>query len=236
MRVVIKRERPLRTLLLISLGLVAVGAAAVHFVHGEREQYDARIAELRKDRQQLTRENRSLAKENESLRRRVAVVERSNEIDSRAYAEVDEHLRALQEELQLVKEEVSFYQGIMSDGKQRGVRIQRFIIEPHDAAGRYKFRMVLTRSSGDDSVLTGNLSLSVDGERAGQTTRLSLNKVEALKRDRIDFKFRHFQRIEGELDMPQGFKPTSVEVVVSTIENNKSTSLRESFAWPNKRN
>ena len=231
MRVVIKRERPLRSLLFICLVIVAAAAVAIHFVHSEREVYDIQIAELRKERQRLTKENRRLLQEAETLRRSVATAKRSTDIDSRAYAEVNDHLRKLQQELLLAKEEVSFYQGIMSDGKGRGVRIHSFLMEPAEKAGRYRFQLVLTRSSEDDSVLSGTVLLIVDGDEGGISTRFHISRI-AGKQDAIYFRFRNFQRINGEIALPTDFKPSSVEVEALTVIKDKTVSVRETFPWP----
>ena len=232
MRVVIKRERPLRSLLLICLAIVAAAAVAIHFVHAERELYDIQIAELRKERQRLTKDNRRLLEEADTLRRSVETAKRSTDIDSRAYAEVNDHLRKLQQELLLAKEEVSFYQGIMSDGKGRGVRIHSFLMEPAEEAGRYRFQLVLTRSSEDDSVLTGTVLLIVDGDEGGISTRFHISRIGAEKQDAIYFRFRHFQRLNGEIALPKEFKPSSVEVEALTVIKDKTVSVRETFPWP----
>ena len=234
MKVVIKRERPLRTLLWSVLFIVIAGVIAVFFVHAERERFDSQIAQLRKERMLLARGHRRLLDDNEELRRRLAVAERSKEVESNAYARVNDHLRRLQDELQLAKEEVTFYQGITSNSGRRGVRIQRLQIDPAPVSGEYRFRVVLTRSSEDNNVLAGTIALHVDGALAGRPTSLAFERIESQQRNSLEFNFRHFQRIEGLLALPADFEPNSVEIELTTIEQDKQSILRESYAWPGK--
>ena len=238
MKVVVRRQRPLLFTLIVILILVILGAAGWTFIKEESERSHTRASEMATENQRLVVENQRLVAENqrlagayETLSREVVRIERASEIESRAYAEVDAHLGALQEELQAAKEEVSFYQGITAESGAPGVRIQRFSVEPGQGARHYRFRLVLTRGLKDDTVFEGSIEIAVDGELGQTVRRLSHHEAMAAGGDAISFKFRYFQRIEDELALPEYFAPKSVTVRIRA-KGKESAELEQSFAWP----
>lgn len=231
MEVIVRRHRPLLTALLVALAVVAMGAAAWTMLRSERERLGGQLRGLQMEQRRLAAENRQLAADNEALTRELARVERASQIEAQAYEQVNTHLGVLQEELQAAKEEVSFYQGIMSKSGTAGVRIQRFTVEPAQAPGRYLFRLVLTRGLKDDTVFKGSVVIAVDGELNKKAKRLAHQETVAAAGTEIAFRFRHFQRIENELVLPERFIPKSVTVQVRS-DGKKSSELEESFAWP----
>jgi hypothetical protein len=75
------------------------------------------------------------------------------------------------------------------------------------------------------------VALAVEGELGSKPKRLEHSDAVPTSATPIPFKFRHFQRIEDELVLPDGFVPRSVTVQVR-IGDKKSSGLEESFAWP----
>ena len=231
MQVVVRRHRPLLVALIATLILVALAAGSWTVVRMERERLGQSLRALQLQHGRLAAENRRLFKANEVLTRKVARVGRASQVEAQAYEQVNAHLDELREELQAAREEVSFYQGIMSESGSQGVRIQRFTVEPAQEPGHFLFRLVLTRGLKDDNVLKGSVRIAIDGQIGSKARRLAHKDTVAAGGTAIAFKFRHFQRIENELVLPDRFIPKSVTVQLRS-GSSKSPALEESFAWP----
>ena len=78
-------------------------------VHGVNE-----LGGLRSEHRTLQTLYDKAISERNKLRDRVAILERSSQVDRQAAQDVREELGALQEELQAAREEIKFYRGIVS--------------------------------------------------------------------------------------------------------------------------
>lgn len=233
MTLVVRRRRPLLTTITVIAVGGLVGAGSWWFLDTERVRAEAGAKELRQERDQLLAARDSLSRERESLARRVAILERERQVEESAYRRVGDELRALQEEILRLEEELAFYRGIVADGSASGnVRIQRFLVERDGRDRDYVFRLVLTRGMRSDNVASGAVTLAVDGDKGGEPLRLDLEDLSPLPAAPLSFSFRHFQRIEGRLRLPDGFRPRRVVVQVQAAEDD-GRSLRQTYEWPN---
>jgi hypothetical protein len=230
-KIVVREYRPLRTVLVSVLIVVAAAAGGWSLWQRERGALQLQLDESTRRAAELASENRALKAGNDALNRKLSRVERAAQIESEAYAKVNSDLAALQEELQAVKEEVSFYQGVSADNGNEKVRVQRFAVEPIDEGGSHVLRLVLARVLKDDSVFRGTVELAFDGELNEKAVRLEHADVLVEAGAAIAFGFRHFSRIERKLRLPEGFVPKTV-VVIIRADGKKDVELEESFAWP----
>jgi hypothetical protein len=232
MTLVVRRRRPFVVVgLVLMAGLVSWGASW-WVLSQDRQRLAGEAMELRTERDALLQARDLLKEERQLLAGQVAVLERTRQVESEAYARVDRQLADLQDQLLDLKEEVTFYKEIVSDDRaSASVRIQRLVIEPDGAAQEYKFRLVLTRSIRNDKVASGVVELAVDGEQDGERLRLGLDELGAFPVGPLAFSFKHFERLEGRLHLPPRFVPKRVIVRVSA-ERNGARPLRETFPWP----
>lgn len=229
---VVRRRQPLLIIGLTVAAALLAGGAAWWTMTTEGRQLHAAYSKLRSEHDTLRMSYTALESERAALQRRVAVLERARQIDTAAYAKVGEQLAELNEQLLAMKEEVAFYEGIVgSDRAASGVRIQRFVVEPEGTQQDYRFHLVLTRGIRSDSVVSGEVTLAVDGDQAGERKRLDLSKLTPFPAGRLEYSFKHFQRIEGRLRLPPQFVPKRVIVRVDSTRQG-SKPLRESYRWP----
>ena len=228
-RLVVARHRPGRTFvqLLISAALV-VGGVYLAYVYG-RAAISLEYAAARHERDEVQLDNAQLDKENNELRKRIAIIERAGQIDRKAYQDVDEYLLDLQSEIFSLKEEVAFYRGIVSSSGTKGLSIQSFDVQPEGDGAGYRYRLVLTQDMKSDKVVSGTVDMSIAGEQDGLTKRLSSQELRGGDSRRIEFQFKHFQKIEGTFSLPRGFLPHSVSV---QITNDGETVTEKTFDWP----
>ncbi|MDJ0892278.1 MAG: hypothetical protein QNK18_13950 [Gammaproteobacteria bacterium] len=221
------RRRAVRTALLLVLLLAA---ALVGSEYG-RVDAAADISRTTAERDMLRQRVKTLATENAGLLERAAILERAAQVERQAYTHVDETLRDLQDQILDLKEELAFYRGIVTtSGKTRGLAIQSFKLESNGQDGEYRYKLVLTRAMKNDKVTRGLVSLTVSGEQEGSPRELTLSDLTGQGQAELKLHFRYFQRLEGQLALPQGFVPHRILVSVTTT-GKKRSRVEKTFDW-----
>ena len=231
MMFIVRRRQFALIIVGFALVIALLGAGAWRILDNERAELESSVARGIAQRDHLAIENSVLIEQREGLSRRVVILERSSQVKGQAYAKVDAQLEDLQRQILDLKEDVAFYREIVSeDVRSDRVRIQRLVLERDGSERDYRFRVVLTRSKQDNKVIDGSLLLSVDGDRDGKRVRLTLEQLVTFPVAKLQFSFKHFQRIEGRLHLPEWFVPKRVVIQVNA-ENSDAKPVRESFAW-----
>ncbi len=152
-------------------------------------------------------------------------------IDEAAITEVRALLKEQQQASLELREEIAFYRGIVSPSDTRsGTLIQRLEIVPLAAAQLFRYQLVLTQVLKNERVTRGGVEITFSGVLEGRTHRLSLQEVDDNAKKTLNYRFKYFQMFEGDLRLPDGFSPRSVEVVVKPRRGGNTIS--ESFSWP----
>lgn len=227
---VIQRSQPRRKLLLLAVVAVAVGAGGYYLAELSHDSRGDRVTRLQLEQKSLIGDNRELREENDDLEARLAVLERSKQVDEKAYADLDAYLKQLQGEILELKEELAFYRGIVSSNETRGVLIHTFVVEREGSTDAYRYSLVLTRNMRNDRLISGTVDLSLSGEMQGALKQLSLKDISVSEDSELSFKFKHFQRLEGRLTLPKGFVPHRVYVKVQT-RGKRATDAEKTFDW-----
>ena len=228
-RFVIRQHRPWRdsaqALVMLAIMLMA-GYTAYYF-----NQLDnvTRLGELKHERTSLQQYNNQLRLDNERLREQVATFERAAQIDIKAFSDVGDHLEALQDENLALEEEVAFYRNIVAENRDKGLRIETFLID-REAQDSYRFELVLTRTMNSDKVVSGTIELSVAGVQGSQAKRLPLKDLSDPETSEIAFEFKYFQRLQGRLVLPPDFVPHQVYVKVNAI-GSRPSQTEMLFGW-----
>jgi len=189
------------------------------------------FGELRSEYHTLKRRNGKLEEEVEDLRARVAVLDRSSQIDQQAAQAVQSELGQVEEELQAAREEIEFYRGIVAPGDVHpGLRIHRFLLQPGLTAGEFRFELVLTQLKHNDRAVSGVVNWKIVGMRADEPETLDLAAVAGADAPHLNFRFRYFQELTGTLNLPEGFVADHVELTVQP-EGGQQPVVQQ-FDWP----
>jgi hypothetical protein len=213
------------------VGLVLATAAGFYIAY-EWGRFDggySKFAEVQRTRELATRIE-ALERENDKLRAQTAAAELARDVDRRAYADVEKTLDELQAQVLKQSEELTFYRGIVSpeDGIG-GLRIQRFQLTPGPAERRYRMRIVLVQSMRHDAFVSGLVSIVVEGAQQNRRVELNLAQLGGTRSDgQAAFKFRYFQNLEQEIELPESFEPRTVHV---EVRSPRLAPVRESFPW-----
>ncbi|GJM05000.1 MAG: hypothetical protein DHS20C09_09910 [marine bacterium B5-7] len=233
-KLVVKKHRPFEIILAVALLSAVISIAtwilldANHwrFIKGQLAQSD--------DSRLLWDVNQSLDVENKKLREQVVILERSTQIDNQAATSLQSDIKALQDQVYRLKGELEFYEGIMSaTTDSKGLNIQGFHIQSTDQENLYYFKLVLTNVAKSAKVIEVTMDMSIEGMNGVESQILSLDRVITGSKLEREIKFKNFERIEGNLNFPEGFKPLRV-VVDLRQKGTKRSAVKRVFEWPAK--
>lgn len=205
-----------------------LGGAGLYFVGQHRAGHN--IMQAKEAEAKLENAIKTLEQDKAALRDRIALIQQSSQVDTEAYQKVKDDLRQLQQENLELREEVSFYRGIVSPlESSSGIRVDRFNIEKTDGTNLFHYKFVITQVLKNDRLVRGVVKIKVDGVENGRPKQLSLNQVSVDKDKQLEFKFRYFQKFEGDLVLPKGF---TARQVLMEVHPYKRKIVKVSYDWP----
>jgi len=237
MSLVVKAYHPWRSRVVSALLLVIVGLAG--WALYEYGRFSAGFDSFQASDVQKALRKRSDALENQidNLREEKAVLERNAQIKQKTYEDLDTSLKVLQGEILELKEELAFYRGVVCprDAAQ-GLHLQRFKVEPNGKPRGFRYKVILTQVLKEDRTARGSLMLAFEGVLNNEAKVLNLQDVSEKHIKEENFSFRYFQNIEGDVQLPPGFKPQRVTIkVVPRHHSGQKESLEKTFDWPNRK-
>jgi len=222
---------PMRSMAFAIVALVAIaGGGWALFDYGRyRAGFDSEAA-----LQQLTSlEHRIQAYgiEAQGLREQIAILEYGKEIDQAAYVTVDGHLKGLQDELHELKQQLSFYQGIVSPADiKKGVRVLSFKFASQAEANVFNYKLILMQGPKRARQVIGRVRVSLVGLKQGKETKYSLEDLLLAEAGSGKYRFKYFQEFQGAIALPEGFEPTEVAVKLTPSGKNPKV-VEELFEW-----
>ena len=169
-----------------------------------------------------------LEREREQLRQEAARFERSAQIDQAAVQTVQGDLKSLQEERSQLRQEVEFLKSMVS-GDAAALQLTEFQLVDLNKERRYRFSFTVSKRGGDKKRLRGQASISVVGERDGKELELDESQLGIAEKDMV-LGFMNFQKLEGELTLPDGFVPAELNVAIKPGDSTFK-ALERSFPW-----
>lgn len=228
---VVKAHRPWRKRLVVAalvLGL-PLGAWGLFDFGRHRAGFDSGEAE--RVRAELQANVQGLREANEMLRQQVVTQEQAREIDRQAYADVNDSLVSLQSEILELKEEVAFYRGIVTPDKvTSGIHVQRLQLSANGEQRGYSYKLVLAQMGGDVKPVKGRVKIVVQGLLDQAPSEFSFDKLAGQDGDGYRFKFKYFDKSEGDIVLPEAFVPTRVLVEVLT-DSPKRARVEAVYDW-----
>lgn len=234
MNLVVKAHRPWVTRLIWFLSVLALLIAGWSaFDYG---RYSAKFdsAEARKSEDSFIEIRDGLVTEIETLREEKAVLKRAAQIERQAYNELDATLKALQSEILELKEELAFYRGIVSPrDASRGLRLQKFTFEENGHSRSFRYKVVLSQVLKNDRVAYGKMQLAFEGLQDEQPKILKLREVTEKRVKELSYKFKYFQNIEGNIEIPEGFNASRIILRIFP-RGRRDDMIEKTFDWPKK--
>lgn len=174
----------------------------------------------------LTEQLEDLRKENETLRLQVTEGDHKETIEQSTRSSLLGQLKALSDENALLKEDLAFFQTLMTSGgaPADGISISRFRVRPESIPGEYRYQLLVAQARTRSKEFQGRLQFLINVEKDGKQEVLVLpGSGDAAKEFGLNFKF--YQRVDGVLRLPSGVRAIKVQVRVLErgIESPRST-------------
>lgn len=230
-KLVVTTYAPKRRLFTIVMLLLIVAASVYGmFEFGRyRASYDivAAIKERAALRGQIDAQEATIS----DLRAKVAQLESSTVGQTREREEVQRTIGDLQAQVARANQELAFFRGIVTQNANSAeVKIQQARMLATAAANRFRVRVTLVQPMKPDTVVSGVVVLSVDGELDGKPGRADFATLSGGKRREIPFTFRYLENIEEEVTLPPGMKPEQLLVEVRSNRRG-SAPVQQSYVW-----
>lgn len=166
---------------------------------------------------------------NEELAQRIATLRRSDQVSREANTRLQSLLAEREEEIAGLKADVDFYERLVgATSQRRGLSMHALRMQPQQG-GAWHFNAVLTQNLNRGSVSTGQLTLSIEGSQNGQLRRLDWPTLRQLPRaPGVDYSFRYFQEVEGDVFLPPGFTPVRV---TARLQPRRGAAVEHSVTW-----
>lgn len=199
-------------------------------------------------RGKVEEQERLLAKQADEIVRletRVAGARRAEAIQVTSNEALQDKLVLAETELAESRERLLLYEEVLSPAEAgRGLNIQYLDIKRLliDAEGKklahdrhYQYHLILTNVRGDAVLVDGKFNLTLRGEQ--QDKPLSLQLKDLMIADRKGkqtvpadnaFSFKHYQGLEGDIELPEGFTPQQVIIELMPVAGKK---VRRQYAW-----
>ena len=219
-----------RIVTIVVLVLLVAGGVYGMFEFGRyRAQYDivAMVKERAEYRGQIETQEAVISE----LRAKVAQLESSTVGQTREREEVQRTIGDLQAQVARANQELAFFRGIVTQNANSAeVKIQQARMVATAAANKFRIRVTLVQPMKPDTVVSGVVILSVDGELDGKPGRADFATLSGGKRREIPFTFRYLENIEEEITMPPGMKPEQLLVEVRSNRRG-SAPVQQSYVW-----
>lgn len=224
-----EKGRRAKRVLLVLLLLVAFAAGGYRggYHLGLTEQTNA-VAE----RDELLIKTADVERQIIQLQEQVAIYKHGSELEKQATERVRQENLQLQNRVSELEEAVTFYKGIMAPrNNDKGLRIEKATVEATKDPNRFRYKVVLTQVADNQSHVQGRVQISLHGLENGEKKALSVATLtNDMEPDGARFKFRYFQDVSGELEIPAGFIPEQIEVIAQST-GRKAMRLEKKFDW-----
>ncbi|HYH42663.1 MAG TPA: DUF6776 family protein [Burkholderiales bacterium] len=140
------------------------------------------------------------------LRAQAAKGDRQLQMERAASADLAKQVKALAFENAALKEDLAFFQSLMSSAAARegGISVNRFRIQPDAVAGEFRYQMLLVQSGQRMKEFQGRLQFVLDVQQDGRKLVMVLPPEGEREGQDYQLNFKFFQRVEGTFKLSPG--------------------------------
>jgi len=182
------------------------------------------------NKSQLKQQIESLQAKQKELSEQVAIYRYGGELDKQVSERIRQENLQLQNKVSELNEAVGFYRGIMApNDRKKGLQIEEFNLQPVEGSRRYRYEVVLTQAANNSAYISGKLLLTLHGAIDKKEQAISHQDllVDANKRGQ-PFKFRFFQNLKGQIQLPEGFEPVQIDVSAQS-SGRKAAKIKRTY-------
>ncbi len=232
-RMVVVPHRPWRRVIFFLLVVSGIGASAMGgFGYGYYKMLtNSPVVYVQSDA--INDEMESLRADNDELRRQITHMEQASIMDQRANQEVQAIIGSLRDRVVQLEQGIVYYRQVVSEETgDTGLIISRLDINATMDPDRYRYKLVMRQQDADgDTYLTGHVNVNLVGRQNEELMVFPLRELSEEQSELdIRLRFKFFQNIEGELVLPEGFRPERVQIAAMEDEPIEKT-IDQDFSW-----
>jgi hypothetical protein len=214
----------------LKTGVVLVLLGVFFGLGREYQSYELQRAQL--ELETLLSRISELEARNHNLVQKNAHLDGSSRIEHDAYLLANQNLVKLQRELLAEKEELVFYQGIVSPKNTAfGINLQSFEVKKKINRNQHNYKLVLTKRGESNRKLRGSVRVTIRGEDDGKMREMNIKDIKLDNPGKaIKFEFKYFQVLQGDIEFPEKFTPYEVEININSTTK-KVKSITETISW-----
>src|SRR5690606_23358251 len=131
-----------------------------------------------------------------------------------------------------LEEDITFYRGLMAPTEnRRGLTIGSVDEIATGVSRQYDFKVVVQQLATNHQVLNGTLTVDIVGHQEGVVRRIPLSELSPqVDEENIKLRFKYFQNIQGQLQLPEGFEPERIELLAKSTGRD-GVSVEKKFGW-----
>ena len=228
---VVVQDQPVRRwLLIVAIILFIIGVTVASFWFGGKK-LGLDHSQLQQRYSESQQKLKALKVQHQLLSQKLANANVGAQVDRQAMESVRIVVREHKQTIAELNEEIAFYKGLMAPTeRERGLGIRSWELYPIDET-RYEYKLVLQQLAVKHSLLKGSVSVELVGRRGVDEVRLSLHQMsdQIIQKDMV-LRFKYFQYIEGELQLPEGFVPERVDVLAKANKP-KAVQVAKQYGW-----
>jgi hypothetical protein len=168
------------------------------------------------------------------LKQRVANLTLGSEVDRKATELVRGNVVELNNRIAEIERDNTFYRDLMRpESDDQGVSVAAPVLAEYPGIpNAYDYKMVVKQQSANRSQVVGYLEFTLIGVNAeGKSKRFSLYQLSStITSEKIKLNFRYFQRLEGQLILPEAFTPERIELKIVSLRPKKAL-IEKTFNW-----
>ncbi|MBE9538281.1 MAG: hypothetical protein IMF06_04315 [Proteobacteria bacterium] len=225
-RTVIKQQHARHREFVVLTGLLTLAAAlALGYFLGQR----ANFADIGSESEATPG---SAVQDLKALQEEFEIQRVQHELDTAVLGMVRQEIAAQKEQIANLEEGLRFYKGLMAPEEiAQGLSLRKLELVATEASDRFVFRLVAQQEASKHTTLKGSLSVEVFGRLGEEEVAYPLSELSRdIEDNSITLRFRYFQSIEGELELPTGFSPQGFRVIARASSPRK-VEFREQFPW-----
>jgi hypothetical protein len=140
------------------------------------------------------------------VRALAAQADRQLQMERAASADLAKQVKALAFENAALKEDLAFFQSLMSSAATRegGISVNRFRLVPDTVAGEFRYQMLLVQSGQRVKEFQGRLQFVLDVQHDGGKMVMVLPPEAGCCGRDYELNFKFFQRVEGTFKLSPG--------------------------------
>jgi hypothetical protein len=210
--------------LLLVLGAIVGAFFGGVFLAREEAKITNRAVQALQDEVKALRDQLAAAKQDQ------IVLERTVQIDRETARTAQENCKQQQSERLELEKEVSFLKRLIREGGGGVLKVQDFELTPGEGERLFAYSFTVSQMIQEFSESAGNVVMTLVGKRDDKEVTLGLGEMPGSEPASHKIRFKHFQKVEGVLKIPEDIIPEAVVIEVKPTTK-KLIPVTETYPW-----